>query len=66
MGDVNDITDAELVRRVIDNAAVRARSPSARTVPLWSKVGDRFSLGSTYSAQICRRFGFDPDQEVRP
>lgn len=66
MSDVNDIADAELIRRVIADALRLPRSPRARTVPLWQKVSDRFCLGSTYSAQLCRRFGFNPDQEVRP
>ena len=29
-------------------------------VPLWSRVSDVFYHGSTYSREICRRFGFNP------
>lgn len=67
MGDVNDITDADLIRRVIAGCAFfKARSARANVKPLWHVVGQRFNLGSTYAAQLCRRFGYDPDQMVRP
>ena len=65
-GSVNDIPDDELIRRVINGLKRMPRRPSARTVPLWTKVGYRFCLGSTYSMQLCRRFGFNPDEQVRP
>lgn len=61
MSDVNSIPDAELIRRVIGGLAGKKRG---RKQPLWATVGDRFCLGSTYSTQLCRRFGFDPDQQV--
>ena len=63
-GSVNDIPDGELIRRAISGLNV-APGPRSSGVPLWSKVGDRFCLGSTYSIQLCRRFGFDPDRQVR-
>lgn len=65
MASVNEIPDAELIRRVISGLRKIARTNRARTVPLWSKVSTRFALGSTYSMQLCRRFGFDPDEQVR-
>jgi hypothetical protein len=43
-----------------------ARTTRGATVPLWTKVGTRFCLGSTYAMQLCRRFDFDPDERVRP
>lgn len=64
-GNVSQIADAELIRRVIDGAAFRLVR-RGRAKPLWSVVGDRFCLGSTYAQQLCRRFGYDPDQPVRP
>ena len=64
-GSVNDIPDAELIRRVISGQHRVPRNNRGTTVPLWTKVGDRFCLGSTYAAQLCRRFGFDPDEQVR-
>lgn len=66
MSDVNSIPDAELIRRVISAQRKLPRTSRARLMPLWSKVGDRFCLGSTYAMQLCQRFGFDPDEQVRP
>jgi hypothetical protein len=66
MSDVNDIPDVELIRRVISGLRRVVRTQRGRTVPLWTKVGARFCLGSTYAAQLCRRFDFNPDEQVRP
>lgn len=59
---VNDIPDSTLLGR-----AVRAcrRGRGRARVPLWSVVSDYFGLGSTYSAQLCLRFGLDPDEQVK-
>jgi len=65
-GSVNDIPDAELIRRVLGSLRRISRTDRARTVPLWTKVATRFCLGSTYSMQLCRRFGFNPDEQVQP
>lgn len=66
MSDVNSIPDVELIRRVINSVCRVPRSTQARTVPLWQNVSEAFCLGSTYSQQLCRRFGFDPDKQVKP
>jgi len=63
---VADIGDDELIRRVIAGLVRRPRTTRARTEPLWSRVGKRFALGSTYSMQLCRRFNFNPDERVLP
>lgn len=55
-GTVADIADAELLRR-----AVRHLAPRSRRQPAWARIMDVFGLGSTYSHQLCRRFGLDPD-----
>jgi hypothetical protein len=61
-GSVNDITDEELLRR-----AMRTCRPAGARIraPRWVAVMDTFLLGSTYSHQLCRRFGVDPDELVR-
>ncbi len=64
-GDVSDIADEELVRRVISRASQRMPGRGKRE-PLWSYVSYQFCLGSTYSQQLCRRFGYDPEVPVRP
>lgn len=60
MADVNDIPDNELIRRAVHNARPRLRSG-----PRWVGVADVFALGSTYSAQLCRKYGVDPDELVK-
>lgn len=64
-GNVSEIADAELIRRVIEVASFRVVR-RGRATPLWSVVSNRFCLGSTYAQQLRQRFGFDPDQPVRP
>lgn len=61
-GSVYDIADPELIRRAINSV----RRPARRGgVPLWNAVMGTFGLGSTYAAELCRRFDLDPDQPVR-
>lgn len=57
--DVNDIPDEQLLSRAVRNAR-----PRKGRVPRWSAVADAFALGSTFSIQLCRRFGLDPDQQI--
>lgn len=57
---VADIADEKLLER-----AVKAARPKKGRAPRWSAVADLFAPGSTYAAQLCRRFGLDPDQEIR-
>ena len=54
---VADIPDAELLRRVVWHVTRKPR----REEFAWAAVMKAFGLGSTYSAQLCRRFGVDPD-----
>jgi hypothetical protein len=59
---VNDIPDSDLLQRAVRECR---RGRGRAKVILWSKVADRFALGSTYSAELCRRFGLDPDEMVK-
>jgi hypothetical protein len=54
---VADIPDDELLRRVVRHV-VRRRLNGA---PAWYAVNRAFSLGSTFSEQLCRRFGINPE-----
>jgi len=63
MADVNDIPDAELLGRAIRHFR---NSNSKRAIPRWVAISDLFGLGSTYSAQLCCRFGRDPEEKVKP
>ena len=55
---VADISDADLLGRVV-RSVVRKRT--RRQEFAWVAVKEAFGLGSTYAAQLCRRFGIDPD-----
>jgi hypothetical protein len=59
-GTVYDIPDEKLIERAIRNVRGRGR------VPRWSAVADQFGLGSTYSAQLCARFGLESRRDDRP
>lgn len=64
MTDVSSIPDSELLRRAVVNARPE-RHYIGRTAPRWVAVKNTFLLGSTYSNQLCRRFGLDPDEMVK-
>jgi len=57
-----NISDEELVKRAIRTSGTP--SPRART-PRYQAVMLTFGLGSTYAYELCRRFGYDPDEMVR-
>ena len=59
---VSSISDEVLLERAVKTARAKGRGYQ----PRWVAVMDRFMLGSTYSMQLCRRFGLDPDEKVRP
>jgi hypothetical protein len=61
---VADIPDEELLRR----AVATARCADYRKGQWHTRqraVCDVFVLGSTYAAQLCERFGFNPEEEVK-
>jgi hypothetical protein len=61
---VNDIDDAVLLRRAVGNARSRhCRKGQAHA--RWSAVADAFALGSVFSMELCRRFGFDPEEMIK-
>lgn len=60
---VSAIPDEALLRRAVGNA--RSNKCGRRKHPRWVAVHEAFSLGSTFAHQLCERFGFDPDEEVR-
>jgi len=63
-GTVADIADDELMRRAVRNIA---RNKGRREFA-WAAVMEAFGLGSTYSHQLCLRFGIDPDsgKDIEP
>ena len=59
---VDEISDEELLKRAV--RACRSYRTILKTHPRWVAVQDNFGLGATYSHELCRRFGFDPDENV--
>lgn len=56
-----NITDVKLLERAVRNARPNRRGKA----PRWVGVMDAFALGSTYAKLLCRRFGLDPDEQVK-
>jgi hypothetical protein len=56
-----NITDDDLLRRAITNCRSKNHG---RKHYRWVAVMDVFVLGSSYSRELCLRFGFDPDEMV--
>ena len=50
------------VKRMLTNAHALLRHKYRKT-PLWALVVDVCGVGSTRGAQICREFGWNPDQD---
>lgn len=59
----NGIAIEELMRRAV-KGAVDERAPDGQAHPRWVGVQRRFGLGSTFSIDLCRRFGVDPHEVV--
>ena len=55
--------ERDLLERALGN--LRSFAPRHGEVR-WVLVGQLFGTGSTVSAAMCRQFGYDPDERVRP
>lgn len=62
--DVSHIPDEVLLERAVHSARAWDRRRGEKH-PRWVAVMDAFALGSTFAAQLCRRFGLDPDEMVK-
>lgn len=60
---VDTIPDSELLGRAVRSARARHGRLGSKT-ERWVAIMDSFGLGSTFAHQLCRRFGFDPDELV--
>lgn len=54
-------TDASLLAYAVKNAAMYSTLPVSRR----AAVADTFGIGFSSAAQLCRRFGLDPDEVVK-
>lgn len=50
--------------RILWGLVANAGWHSSKRLPRWAHVKDATGIGSTRSAELCRRFLFDPDQVV--
>ena len=57
---VREIAASGLVLRALRNLRPRVACPR------WAAVSDGFGLGSTYSQELCRNFGLDPNEQIGP
>ena len=60
---VASIPDAELLARAVKQCRARTHR-KGQLHARWIAVMDTFSLGSTFSRELCRRFGLNPDEKV--
>ena len=58
---VADITDAQLLERAVRSAVAKKRKREFA----WVAIRETFGLGSTFSVQLCERFGIDPETGER-
>ena len=54
---VDDIPNSELLERAVRHAVLNRGRRMA-----WVAVMDMLALGSTFSMQLCRRYGIDPER----
>jgi hypothetical protein len=61
------LSGCEFSEHELIGKAVRAASGTSRRGTLrWVAMKDAFCCGSGVAHALCRRFGFDPDETVRP
>ena len=58
--------DEELLGKSINNARrMLSRHKEYQHTYLWVVVRDLFGVGSTTAHELCRRFGYEPNERVR-
>lgn len=57
-----EIEDFELVQRAVRNARPVSNQKELR----WACVAEVFGCGSTVAQKLCKRFGLDPDTQIKP
>lgn len=55
--------DAEMLERAVRSVGDPGRGRGGR--PRWAMVADRLAVGATLAMALCRRFGLDPDEQLR-
>lgn len=57
---IDSIPDCDLLFRAVKGARIKARKNYK--YPRWTAVAHVFGLGSSYAAQLCRRYNLDPEE----
>jgi hypothetical protein len=60
---LHELTAENLVERAVRNAVDHHKRKGEKH-PRWVAVMETFALGSTYSKDLCRLAGLDPNEEV--
>ncbi len=58
--DIDNITDKELIKRLLKGIANGPQGRQAR----WSHVGFVLSTGSTSATNICKKYDINPHEEI--
>lgn len=58
------VDEVKKYERMLWGVVANAGRLSATKKVRWSHVSDATAMGSNTSAELCRRFGFSPDEEV--
>lgn len=61
---LHELTAVKLLERAVRNARDRSARKGVKH-PRWVAVMSAFALGSTYSCDLCQKFGLNPDEEVK-
>lgn len=60
---LHELTAMKLLEHSVRNARSR-QCRKGKKHPRWVGVMDCFALGSTYSKELCEKFGLNPEEEV--
>ena len=60
-----EIEEEDLIERVVRNVKGPSRYRSKYGTARWVLVRDAFGVGSGVACALCRKYGFDPDENLR-
>lgn len=60
-----EIEEEDLIRRAVRNVKGPSKYRSKHGSPRWALVRDAFGVGSGVATALCRRYGFDPDEQLK-
>lgn len=60
-----EITERELIERVVRNVKGPSKYRSKYGTARWVLVRDAFGVGSGVANALCLEFGFDPDENLK-